>query len=223
MRRGGPGAALALALALAGAALAGDTLADPECPLMPWEPARAEIFVDQGGARTHFCCDRCRRDWLRADSPELAAQDAGKGGWMGALGRLHPLSVHFPIALLMLGALAELLFLMSRRDFFREGARFCTLFGALSAPPAALLGWCAGGFATFPGDLSNILWLHKWSGTALALLAVVTGILSERCPTRERPDRVRLYRVALFASAFLVAVVGFLGGQLVYGPDPLGL
>jgi uncharacterized membrane protein len=138
---------------------------------------------------------------------------------MGALGRLHPLSVHFPIAFFCLAALAELLFLLSGSNFFRDGARFNVAFGALSAPLAAFLGWCSGSAAVFPGDLADILTLHLRLGLTLAALALLTGFLSERTPLREEAGRARAYRAALLITLGLVMATGFLGGKLVYGPD----
>lgn len=191
-------------------------LSTKECPVLPWEPVNPAIFLDSGGERTYFCCQRCRRDWLRASA---GVPPVTKGSQMELLARLHPLSVHFPIAFLCLAALSELLFLLRGSEFFRDGARFNVVFAGLSAPVAASLGWLAGSGVTYPGDLSSALSWHLRLGVLTALLSLATVVLSERDPNRERSGSARAYRLALALAVFSVMATGYLGGQLVYGPN----
>lgn len=191
-----------------------------ECPVLPWEQANRGIFLEVDGKRTYFCCDRCRRDWIRASA---GTPPTPKGSTLELLARLHPLSVHFPIAFLCLAALAELLSLLLGSGFFREGARFNLVFAGLSAPLAAALGWLAGSGLVFPEDLADLAVWHLRLGLATAGVSVLAAALSESCPDRDRPGRVRAYRLLLTLALALVLATGYLGGQLVYGPDHLSL
>jgi uncharacterized membrane protein len=131
------------------------------------------------------------------------------------LGNFHPSTVHFPIALLITAALAELLALVRTLRVLREGARLCLWAAALTALPAACLGWLFGGFALVDEDW--ILTAHRWLGTSTAAWAVVALVLGERARRSGRGRSV--YLAALLTGAGLVSATGFFGGALVYGLD----
>ena len=127
------------------------------------------------------------------------------------LGNFHPPLVHFPIAMLVGAALAEILLMVTGREIFQQAARYCVWIGALSAVPTAVLGWFFGGFQLT--DDERILTAHRWLGTvtaswAIALLAI-----------RERRGARGAYRLIVFIGAALAMVTGFFGGALVYGLD----
>lgn len=172
--------------------------------------ARAGDDLDQalGG---EYCQSRVPQDG--------ASLHTARGPSMDALGRLHPATVHFPIAFFLGAAFAELMLLWRGGDFWRSGSRFCAWAGAVTAPVAAAFGWAAGGWVAFPGDLAGILRLHKWTGTGVAIAGLVTAALVEMATRRESASLRNLYRVVLAATALAVLVAGYLGGLLVYGPD----
>ena len=134
------------------------------------------------------------------------------------VGKLHPLAVHFPIALVISAALAEILFWRTRRPLFSDAARCAVALGALSSLAAVVLGWMSAQFANYPG-MDWVVTTHRWLGTGTALLLLITVYLSE---SSHRPGKVHLrraYRVCLYASALLVAIVGHFGAALVFGLD----
>lgn len=62
--------------------------------------------------------------------------------WLSQLfGRLHPMMVHFPIALILAAVVMELFTLGNFRHSFRAGIRFLVIIGTISALFAALMGW----------------------------------------------------------------------------------
>ena len=133
------------------------------------------------------------------------------------LGRFHPPSVHFPIALLMAAAVAELLRMATSKPAFDAVTRFCVWFGTLTAVPAGVLGWFLAGFR--PIDASWVLTTHRWLGTSTVVCAGLVLVLSEvsRCPDRRRTRMC--FRVALLGMAALVSVTGFFGGAVAFGLD----
>ena len=131
------------------------------------------------------------------------------------LGRFHPPLTHFPIALLIAAAAAELLFIRSGSVLFEHSVRFSVWSAALTALPAAVLGWFFGGFHLV--DDEWVMTAHRWSGTGAALLALWILLLLER--TGREPASRGLFRAALFSGAALVAAAGFFGGALLYGLD----
>jgi hypothetical protein len=128
------------------------------------------------------------------------------------LGKFHVLVVHFPIALLLAAALAELGVACRLGPSLGAAARFCVLLGAAGAVAAVALGWLHS-----PGGAgaSSVLGLHRWFGTAAGVWAVGVAVLSEVDAQRGR--RSALYRPLLWAGALLIGVTAHLGGTLVHG------
>lgn len=134
-----------------------------------------------------------------------------------ALGKLHVLVIHFPIALLASGAIAEGWWIWRRRAGISPVVRFCVIFGALGAVTAGTLGWIHASFGAFGTDSSEALMLHRWLGTAAAAGAVLTALAGEWDVFHNR--RSLFFRGVLFTSALLVGAAGHFGGLVVYGSD----
>lgn len=133
------------------------------------------------------------------------------------IGRLHPMVVHFPIALFISALVAEILFAATRQALFRHALRFLLWGGALSAAIAAALGWIFA--ATEPTDHGWLLDAHRWVGTAATALGFVVLSVNERVEWVGGTRAV--LRVSLATIALLIGVTGFLGGSLLYGIDHL--
>ena len=147
----------------------------------------------------------------------------GLRGWIEWVGRLHPMLVHFPIALLLLAALAELLASRSGDQRFDFAARFSLWAGTIGALAAAPLGWAdALGMADeYTGASATLLLYHRWVGTATAAVALVALVQCERFHRSGRTAHRRSYRAALVTAAALVIVAGHLGASLIFGWDYL--
>ena len=131
------------------------------------------------------------------------------------LGRLHPVAAHFPVALLLFAALAELMLIFRPSLGLETTVRYLVAGGALGAVVAAGLGWFAGGWRL--SDRSETLGLHRWNGTAIALVSLVAWWLAARGKGRAGLRSV----LALLAAGLIVQ--GYLGGEMVFGPNHLGL
>ncbi|MDD7984361.1 DUF2231 domain-containing protein [Lentisphaera marina] len=135
------------------------------------------------------------------------------------LGRFHPIAVHLPIGLLLGAFLAELCFLIFKRQFFEHASSFMLITGSIAALGAAALGWLSAMQANYPGELAEVLDSHRWLGistTVFALAASICRIFNLKKGSR----KLRICtRVLLILTVLLLAVTGHFGGTLIYGKD----
>jgi uncharacterized membrane protein len=129
-------------------------------------------------------------------------------------GRLHPVLIHFPIALVLLAVTAETVFLAARDARWQFIASVSVQAGAISAAAAAGAGWLLAAAGAM--DPTPYLVWHRWLGTAVAVLAVAAALA-------DRARATSLYRVSLFTAGALLPIAGHLGGVLVWGADFLHL
>jgi uncharacterized membrane protein len=133
---------------------------------------------------------------------------------MPLLARLHPLLVHFPIALVVIAALAEAAAALRRDRRLRVVAIANVRAGAVFALLAALAGWR---LAAAQGmEATSLLEWHRWLGASSAAVAVAAALASFGRDVRSCVQ-LWIYRITLFAAAALVAVTGHFGGLLVWG------
>jgi len=130
-------------------------------------------------------------------------------------GRLHPIAAHFPIALLLMAAIAEFFLFMRPAWGLETTVRFLVSGGALGAASAAVFGWFAGGWRL--EDRSETLALHRWNGTAIAAVAIVATWLAFR------PGSRMALRFVIAVLAVALVIQGYHGGEMVFGPNHLGL
>jgi uncharacterized membrane protein len=142
--------------------------------------------------------------------------------WKHALlwvGHFHPVSTHFPVALMFVAVFAEGLAWWTRRDSWLQTVRFLVVLAALGALAAAVLGWINAYFAVYTGTSALIFKWHRWLGTGTALWAVVCAGLVMINDCREGTHERKRFRGALLLGAALVGISGFLGSALIYGLD----
>jgi uncharacterized membrane protein len=151
-----------------------------------------------------------RRVWNICSPPPVCMGD------MALIGRLHPLLVHFPIGLVLIAAVAEMVAMMSGRWDWRAVAVANVRAGAVLAIAAAVAGWRLASSAGIEATPS-LEW-HRWLGT-IASVAVFGAALATAGARGRSGFALWVYRIALFWAAALVAVTGHLGGVLVWGAD----
>ena len=136
---------------------------------------------------------------------------------MNWMGKFHPVSTHFPVALLTIAVLAEALAWWLKREEWMLPVRFLTVLGALSSVPTVVLGWLAE-FPTLAGsELATLYRFHQILGTATSAWALVCATLVCIAECEEGSLARRRFRGALLLGAFLISIVGFLGGALNAG------
>lgn len=133
---------------------------------------------------------------------------------MAIIGRFHPLLIHFPIALVISAAIAEVAAMITGDDRWHAVAVGNSRAAAICAFLAAIAGWR---LAVDPGvEMSAVLEWHRWLGTIGAGVTLAAAFTTAGA---RRPASVWIYRTALFAAGILIAATGHLGGVLVWGAN----
>jgi uncharacterized membrane protein len=135
---------------------------------------------------------------------------------MAFIGRLHPVLIHFPIALVIVAVGAEVAATATVDRRWRTVAIVNVRAGAAFALIAVIAGW---NLARTSGvEATSLLEWHRWLGTISAVLTLAAAVATSRADRRSSVDWW-IFRIALFAAGLLVAATGHLGGVLVWGAD----
>ncbi|MBO0932789.1 PSD1 and planctomycete cytochrome C domain-containing protein [Fibrella aquatilis] len=127
------------------------------------------------------------------------------------LGRLHPLIVHFPVGLLCVAGLLELVGAFRRSGEWRAGVRAMVWIGAGSAVVAAALGLLLVNQESYTGATVAT---HQWLGVATMALALLTVIALQA-------KRIVLYRSLLAITVIGLSLAGHYGAMVTHGDDYL--
>nr|WP_146392884.1 c-type cytochrome domain-containing protein [Allorhodopirellula solitaria] len=191
-------------------------------PLSPAELALVRLWIDEGAAWP----EDAMLDGSGAPLPaaeELTHENRGLLSRVWSFqGFLHPATIHFPIALLIIGAM----FVVLGWKWPTLGTQMplaCLWIGAVSAVVATLMGWSFsvekgyGSWARFDLD-SEIFW-HRWSAVVVTILSCIFSIVAFVWVKRPSPGLAKTWKVGLLLIAGLVAAVGHQGGELTYGKE----
>lgn len=132
------------------------------------------------------------------------------------IGHLHPLFLHFPIALVIMTGIAEALNLFYRRTLFSEAAWFMILSAAILAVPTALFGLAFGYGVPYEGLARELYWWHRFFGLLTPLLIILTAYTKTQF-IKHPPKGKILYPIFLLLCIGSVLITGFLGGSLTFG------
>jgi len=133
------------------------------------------------------------------------------------LGRFHPTVLHFPIALLLLAALLEMLQIASCGRW-RFPVAAILFLGSLSAVTAMALGWLLMEADAVTGVLAE---RHRQGGIVVAILAVA-ALFVRLIPAGEtRRVGQWSYRALLLATCIMLLRASHDGGTLTHGEDYL--
>jgi len=135
-------------------------------------------------------------------------------------GYFHPATVHFPIALLLVGGL----FVVVSWRFPVLGnhvALSCLFIGTASSIVASAMGWAFaetrgyGAWDRFDVD-SEIFW-HRWSAILVTVLAILTSLIALIAILTGSDGCRKGWKLGLLVLAAMVGAVGHQGGELTYG------
>lgn len=137
---------------------------------------------------------------------------------MFSTSHLHPMIVHFPIAIITAGFLAEVLSLFIKKEVcLSKAGYYLMIVGALSAIAA----WGSGQlFTSEPtqGAIVEVFEKHE-AGAFITMLLIVAGAAFRiwLVAGKKEESSLRWIAFALYLLAFLaVTFTGFIGGTMVY-------
>jgi len=220
-------------------------ITNEECPVMEGTPVSRDLYLDYRGVRVFVCCEGCVSDFREDPEsyvdnlpPTLVAQMTSvkawkeSGGWKQEtakdrhpFGVLHPVMVHFPIALTTVAALAALLSLLFAKSFFRSAATFTILLAAVMSVPSTMTGEEA---EESKGVMSDALHERVEAHEDIASIAqwVVIGaavlqVLSLAGPLATMSWFRWVAVAGILGAAGIIGYTGYLGGEVMWGPDHL--
>ena len=124
---------------------------------------------------------------------------------------VHPIFIHFPIALFFLELLFLLFAVTKQDDFYRRAALFTfriAFLGMLTAMGTGLVD--TGGFDGIAGKVRP----HYFGALAVAVIQMARGILWHVGPQDAKKIKI-LFGLSLIAYAAII-FTGFEGGEIVY-------
>lgn len=130
---------------------------------------------------------------------------------------LHPMVVHFPIALILAGFLADTIFIFYKRIGWLSNAGFwLMILGTLGACVAFLTGTL---FTSEPteGEIVGIFELHHtWAHITLTVMLLVS-LIRIYAVMKHREERFKwlIYGLYMVGTA-AVSATGLIGGNMVY-------
>ncbi|WP_182866351.1 c-type cytochrome domain-containing protein [Rhodopirellula sp. JC639] len=194
-------------------------------PLSPQELAVVRVWIDEGA---HWPEDAVVDPVSEQGAEEAAAEPVVVAPkslldrvW-AFQGFLHPATVHFPIALLLFGAMFVVLG-WKWPSLGQQVPLACLLLGALMAIASTAMGWS---FAMEKGygswtkvDMDSEVFWHRWSGVIVTVTSVVLALIALRALATKNIKLERTWKVGLLVVAGMVGAVGHQGGEMTYGKD----
>ncbi len=131
---------------------------------------------------------------------------------------VHPLIVHFPIALLTVGAASEYIGFAFRKDLGSNLGYVLLLVGTVSIIAAAYTGDSNAETAADIAEIEESLEQHEDLGTAGTWIAVALSLFRTHLLFKKQfTGTARKFCLVLYlAVAVLVAASGYTGGHLVF-------
>ena len=129
---------------------------------------------------------------------------------------LHPMFVHFPIALYLLGVLLTLGYLWRRTPDYERFAYWAFLLAWVAVAVAALAGLVDLGSLAPDDPRRAAINNHITSGVALLIINGLVLYFRFRWPDVLAGSRRWVYLALVVAGIVAVVFTGWLGGKLVY-------
>jgi len=129
---------------------------------------------------------------------------------------IHPMVVHFPIALLITSVVFDFLATRWRHKSFQDAGFYTLIAGLLGAAVAVLTGAMAEEVVEDKGIPESVLEIHEALGYAAFLFFI--GLLALRLLMRWKLIREipALYLAMGVAGIMILSAAGYFGGSLVY-------
>ena len=129
---------------------------------------------------------------------------------------LHPLVVHFPIALLLSALLVDGLALALKRPALHRVALWNLCLGTIGAAVAVLTGLQAEEIAKHSCEIEQVMERHERLGIATLVLGLIISALRLWRRDQLSPGLRAATLILMAAMAATLAVGAHLGGRMVY-------
>ncbi|MBT8306781.1 MAG: chitobiase/beta-hexosaminidase C-terminal domain-containing protein, partial [Maribacter sp.] len=128
------------------------------------------------------------------------------------IANLHPLVVHLPIGILIIGFLLELLYRNKPSDIANDMVQKVLLIGAISAVISVGTGWLLGDNGGYD---ETLLFRHRWLSVAVTVLSVALYFIKKSTLALSQ----RLYLPLYIGVLVLIGITGHYGGSMTHGED----
>ena len=182
-----------------------------------------KMTVQKAGTIAYHCTPHpnMKATLVAASGTQAAENKSGTAGGLPGFNppqspqELHPILVNFTAALLPLAFLSDLLGRWLKRASLHNAAAWMVLYAAIITPLTGLAGWWWK--SKLAGSLpANVIAVHQWLGTSLALIFIVLAIWRWRI---YKQNAVPGLGYLAFAALSVLALIyqGSLGGLMVFG------
>lgn len=138
---------------------------------------------------------------------------------LDSFGHLHPILIHFPLALLVTGWALDLFQVWAKapqvRSALQSASRWNLLIGGATLVPALITGWAAYQTVAHDAPSHAAMTLHRNLALATVAVFVVLCVLAWLRRETEWINRWP-FRVGFLLAVALLLATGFRGGLLVY-------
>ncbi len=137
---------------------------------------------------------------------------------MFGITHLHPMIVHFPIALLIIGFLFDLSGAFFNKDFFSKAGFYLLILGTAGVIAAYFSGNIAGDGVSEVGALKQALENHEAAAELSLWLMVIASVVRIGIVLLKKYSGIFKWTaiILFFAGILSIARTGFYGGELVF-------
>ena len=128
------------------------------------------------------------------------------------IGRFHPVLVHLPIGILLLGSLFLLLSRKEKYQWLQPAIDITLLAGMISAILSCISGYLLSQSGEYEDDLVSS---HQWLGISVAIISAIT------CIARRKKYYIQWQWALGALMILLIIITGHQGGSLTHGEDYL--
>jgi uncharacterized membrane protein len=136
--------------------------------------------------------------------------------WLELIGRIHPIAVHFPVAIVILAAFFEWWFGKRQRSGSLKATDILVQLALFSSVVSVIAGYLLYRTGGYEGDT---IYRHLWTGCLLTVLLFWADGFRRDYRQHRRWRSRQWYRSLLFLSVPLLLYVGHLGGSVTHGAD----
>jgi uncharacterized membrane protein len=131
---------------------------------------------------------------------------------------LHPMIVHFPIALLIVGFLSDLIGAFFKKEFFSKAGFYLLILGTAGVIAAYLSGNIAGDGVSEAGTLKQALENHEEAAELSLWLMVIASVVRIGIVVFKKYTGMFKWAaiILFFAGILSIARTGYYGGELVF-------